>query len=40
MSIRISNDSLSVLACGFAIARFADDKALQEAQKKTAAGAG
>lgn len=34
MSIRISNDSLSVLACGFAIACFADDKALQEAQKK------
>ncbi len=34
MSIRISNDSLSVLVCGFAIARWADEKALQEAQKK------
>lgn len=34
MSLRISNDGLSVVICGYAIARWADEKALQEAQKK------
>ena len=34
MTIRISNDNLSVVVCGFAIARWPDDEALQEARKK------
>jgi hypothetical protein len=34
MSLRVSNDSVSALICGFAIARWADEKALQEARKK------
>ncbi len=34
MSLRISNESLSVVICGYALARLADEQAWQEARKK------